>query len=1049
MKGGRDGDVGDGAKHTRVVGKDGGTNKGVKGEWVHGKANDGARDNSLGNVGGDGGNAKKGGGGGERDVEDVEADNGAKDDLDDIGEDGGSTSKGGAGVGVDAEADDGGNDLSLDDVAEDDGYANKAGRGGEGVDVEAGDGAKVVNFNSVRDDGGGVNEDEDVGGVADSDAAGDVSLYDINDNGDGGDTKQGGGRGADGDAGYGAKGVSLHDMDERSNSGNEKKGGGGGAERDAGDGEGAFGHDDIDEDGNRGNEKQGGGGGADSDAGDEERGVSGVGVGTHGDGGNVDQARGGIGADGEVGEGAPDPNHDDPTYDVGDADNGVGEDGDGDTGGNGDQDAITAVHAIDAPVDTGSVTKHRGASVDATEAEARRALETDNGGDSPSNARSRDSTSATHNTSPGDQGAIRPPSVGQRLDSTLAGRSAVSIEASLKASIEANENEAPDALEAQDVVEAAEMGMAADAEDPGIDDVGLENAKVELHVEKAREDAGQVHEPIKEGGDLHSYSAVVKAAASKDAHPHSSQSHKEAGPAAHRELKAKENLNGKVKIDKKKDHAKKDKGKHKGKHTSGTGSTDKKGKEHLAKATHKDKADAKSKGKGKGSTPGGVRHSSVRGTLHEEKLLSRADRSTSSARAAGGVERFVPLLPQHPPEVSPAEARAQTKRDKLVAQLRAAKPGGNIEKRLALKWNMMMPTRNVEYFPVPAQSAIPIILLVYKRTMYLEAALRLYSVVRGINTTTLVISHQGTDQTVWGLVERITFCRVKQFIFPYRHGMRGAPALKLHFAWAIGETFAQLEVNEVLYMEDDYWPTPDFYLSAVWLQAQREQHCPECVGSIVGDHPRDWTDQHANAHVWLGGERLRWLRRPNVVCSYNSPAGISMPLRSWRVIAQPSSGFCDRRVPAYDDAIHAMQNERQGQPRILEPGWLALSYPRCLHVGRCEGISFRADKLPGSDVERVCNASSDLVTFTETWVAPWFDGGLLANSFSLQPSSVVNHPRSSWRIPEGLTACRIRYKHNPESGQLAGVAVTNHTMPKTFEELCSGILRFADPMRNA
>ena len=96
----------------------------------------------------------------------------------------------------------------------------------------------------------------------------------------------------------------------------------------------------------------------------------------------------------------------------------------------------------------------------------------------------------------------------------------------------------------------------------------------------------------------------------------------------------------------------------------------------------------------------------------------------------------------------------------------------------------------------PAQSAIPILLLTYKRTLYLEAALRLYATVRAINSTTLVTSHQGTDKAVWGLVERVSFCRVKQLIFPYRHGMRGPPALKLHFAWALGQASASPQATD-------------------------------------------------------------------------------------------------------------------------------------------------------------------------------------------------------------------------------------------------------------
>ena len=136
-----------------------------------------------------------------------------------------------------------------------------------------------------------------------------------------------------------------------------------------------------------------------------------------------------------------------------------------------------------------------------------------------------------------------------------------------------------------------------------------------------------------------------------------------------------------------------------------------------------------------------------------------------------------------------------------------------------------------------APTAIPILLLVHTRTLYLEATLRLYGRVRGIETTTLVISHHGADEGVWSLVESVRFCLVRQLLFPLASGFRGPPALKLHFAWALGHMFSEMEAAEVLYMEDDFWPTPDLYTATLWLRARREAHCPECVGSSASCAP--------------------------------------------------------------------------------------------------------------------------------------------------------------------------------------------------------------------
>ena len=43
----------------------------------------------------------------------------------------------------------------------------------------------------------------------------------------------------------------------------------------------------------------------------------------------------------------------------------------------------------------------------------------------------------------------------------------------------------------------------------------------------------------------------------------------------------------------------------------------------------------------------------------------------------------------------------------------------------------MVPARNGRLFPQPTASSIPILLLVHKRTLYLEPSLRLYQHVRG------------------------------------------------------------------------------------------------------------------------------------------------------------------------------------------------------------------------------------------------------------------------------------------------------------------------------
>ena len=216
-------------------------------------------------------------------------------------------------------------------------------------------------------------------------------------------------------------------------------------------------------------------------------------------------------------------------------------------------------------------------------------------------------------------------------------------------------------------------------------------------------------------------------------------------------------------------------------------------------------------------------------------------------------------------------AEEEVLRDSLLREVRAAKAGSAEQRQLMARWNSEVPVNNARRFPPPPPGALPIVLLVYERRSYLEVALRLLSLCRGVNATTLVVSHQGTQRNVWQLVSSIGFARVRQLLYPLADHpkLRGALALKLHFTWALARAFALLEADEIVYMEDDFWPTPDFYASALRLRAARELHCPRCAGSVLGDHPRDWHERHRDGAHWLDPATRALLHRPYVGCNYN------------------------------------------------------------------------------------------------------------------------------------------------------------------------------------
>lgn len=255
-------------------------------------------------------------------------------------------------------------------------------------------------------------------------------------------------------------------------------------------------------------------------------------------------------------------------------------------------------------------------------------------------------------------------------------------------------------------------------------------------------------------------------------------------------------------------------------------------------------------------------------------------------------------------------------------------------------------------------------------------------------------------------------------------------------------------------MEETLWPSPDLYEAAVWLAAQRQAHCSNCVGSVVGEHPRDWTEKHADSAKWLGSERRGMLYKPYVGCSLASSAGMSLPAQSWERVVAHAAAFCDKALVGYEEALHSMMNAGGSHHRLLEPAWLMHAYPRCLHVGRCEAA---APSPPSDETEAAtdaegaaaaaatCDPGADFRRFARLWVAPMLPGGKLnpspPHTLNALRATLPNHPERTWRVGEGVALCREKFTPNPVTGALAGVGALNKTMPAKFEELCMAIVK--------
>ena len=258
----------------------------------------------------------------------------------------------------------------------------------------------------------------------------------------------------------------------------------------------------------------------------------------------------------------------------------------------------------------------------------------------------------------------------------------------------------------------------------------------------------------------------------------------------------------------------------------------------------------------------------------------------------------------------------------------------------------------------PDGSHVYMLLLVHKKPHALEHALHALQMVAGIENAILVISHDGIYPEVWDLVRSINFTRVKQLIHPYspwlksnRHAFPGddpifksedSPgvlhgqdtykhhrdykftALKHHWWWAHSVLFhgkvGLPPAEAVIYLEDDWVFTRDFFLAALSLTRWKEKKCPQCLTINMGSHKaRGHAQEHMSEHAH------------SVTLSLPENLGLIIPKSTWSVlIDNNASVFCHWDDYNWDwSLIHAFS---------LLPGPRAsavAALPRVKHIGHC------------------------------------------------------------------------------------------------------------------
>lgn len=271
-----------------------------------------------------------------------------------------------------------------------------------------------------------------------------------------------------------------------------------------------------------------------------------------------------------------------------------------------------------------------------------------------------------------------------------------------------------------------------------------------------------------------------------------------------------------------------------------------------------------------------------------------------------------------------------------------------------------LPPLNHQKFALE-EGFIPIVILVHERALYLKQAIELYRSVVNISKTMLIISHDGIYPEVLDLVLSIDYCQVKQLVFPYhirwmenvgalaRIGYQvwfaNAGALKLHWTWALTQAWynvlyssnATYQVDEVAYMEDDFFVTKDFYVALKAMKKLKSKvcTCDRCFASTVGYHGFQ-PKHHRNSS---SSTVFR--------CNSNSYTGISFSRREWTHLRSLYDQYCTLRNNHWDDGWHRLMN---GRHPLLPPTVLSVKAPRAIHVGRCEGLHFSSRKC---DVQKI------------------------------------------------------------------------------------------------
>lgn len=279
--------------------------------------------------------------------------------------------------------------------------------------------------------------------------------------------------------------------------------------------------------------------------------------------------------------------------------------------------------------------------------------------------------------------------------------------------------------------------------------------------------------------------------------------------------------------------------------------------------------------------------------------------------------------------------------------------------------------RNVDKFGTEfSQSSIVIIIQVHDRVDYFSHLLKSLSRAKGIENAFLVISNDYYSEEINRHVESIDFCRVLQIFFPFSYqlypnqfpgtdpndcprditkekareiGCNNAETpdmfghyreskytmTKHHWWWKINKVFDMLNVTKtymgpVLFLEEDYYVSPDFYHMLRLLYDKKMSGCSDSCDFITLGTYRNVDNYAVN-----GAENVAELSDWH---SHEHNMGLAFDRTTWNKIKKCSEVFCK----SYDEYNWDWSLMKISMSCLQHPfKSLILRGPRVFHLGEC------------------------------------------------------------------------------------------------------------------